>query len=288
MTARLSFWLGLVGTPPTGDPSLLLCADAEGLAMARKRVTPRWHSAPFLGMAACVALFGAAPAAQAQWRTAPALDPVGPGIIAHVRTQSPVVALTFDLCQTHKPAGYDAKIVQILKETRTPATFFAGGRWMDAHRDVTQGLAGWPDFEIGNHSYLHPHLIKLGDDAVRDELRRTQDIAYSLTGKTPRLFRCPFGEYNAALLYVAATMGLTVIQWDVETGDPDPNTSAAEIIREVKARTHPGSIIIMHANGRGWHSAEALPDVIRWIRAQGWWCVKVSDLLKYGKPLPPR
>ena len=255
--------------------------------MARTRTFPLRSNAFVIVITSLVTVLTGIPAAQAQWQTAPALDPVGPGIIAHIRTQSPVVALTFDLCQTAKPAGYDAKIVQILKETRTPATFFACGRWMDAHRDVTQGLAGWPDFELGNHSYIHPHLVKLGESDIRDELQRPQDIAYSLTGKTPRLFRCPFGEYNAALLHVAATMGLTVIQWDVETGDPDPHTSAAEIIREVKTRTHPGSIIIMHANGRGWHSAEALPDVIRWIRAKGWWCVKVSDLLKYGKPLPP-
>ena len=255
--------------------------------MARYRIIPHQCNALSRAMMALLVLFGAVLAAQAQWQTAPALDPVGPGIIAHIRTQSPVVAVTFDLCQTQKPAGYDAKIVQILKETRTAATFFACGRWMDAHRDVTQGLGGWPDFEIGNHSYIHPHLTKLGEDAIRDELQRTRDIACSLTGKTPRLFRCPFGEYNAALLHIATTTGLTVIQWDVETGDPDPKTSAAEILRLVKARTHPGSIIIMHANGRGWHSAEALPDVIRWIRAQGWWCVKVSDLLKYGKPLPP-
>ena len=255
--------------------------------MAQTRTIPHWYKGLPPALMALVALLGALPAAHAQWQSAPALGPVGPGIIAHIRTQSPVVALTFDCCQTAKPAGYDAKIVQILKDTRTPATFFPCGRWMDTHRDVTQGLAGWPDFEIGNHSYLHPHLINLGEDDIRDQLQRTQDIAYSLTGKTPRVFRCPYGEYNAAVLHVAATMGLTVIQWDVETGDPDPHTSAAEIIREVKTRTHPGSIIIMHANGRGWHSAEALPDVIRWIRAKGWWCVKVSDLLKYGKPLPP-
>jgi peptidoglycan/xylan/chitin deacetylase (PgdA/CDA1 family) len=255
------------------------------LCNLRLRFTPQARHARWL--AVCCLLAVCATAAHAQWRVAPALDPIGPGIIAHIRTQSPVVALTFDLCQTQKPAGYDAKIVKILKDTHTPATFFPCGRWLETHRDVAQGLASWPGFEVGNHSYIHPHLPRLDQDAIREQLQRTQDIAYSLTNKPPRVFRCPYGEYNADVLHVAATMGLHVIQWDVETGDPDPHTSADEILRLVKQRTHPGSIIIMHANGRGWHSAEALPSVLEWIASKGWWCVTVSDLLKYGKPLPP-
>ena len=39
------------------------------------------------------------------------------------------------------------------------------------------------------------------------------------------------------------------VQWSVVTGDPDPNVSAADILREVKAKTSGGAIIIMHGNG---------------------------------------
>ena len=40
-----------------------------------------------------------------------------------------------------------------------------------------------------------------------------------------------------------------------------------------------GSIIIMHVNGRGWHTSEALPTIIDTLREQGYIFVTVSELL---------
>jgi peptidoglycan/xylan/chitin deacetylase (PgdA/CDA1 family) len=47
----------------------------------------------------------------------------------------------------------------------------------------------------------------------------------------------------------------------------------------VTRRCRPGSIIIMHVNGRGWHTAEALPEILRRLRAKGYRFVTVSQLL---------
>jgi peptidoglycan/xylan/chitin deacetylase (PgdA/CDA1 family) len=35
----------------------------------------------------------------------------------------------------------------------------------------------------------------------------------------------------------------------------------------------------MHVNGRGWHTAEALPEIIQSLRRKGFVFIKVSDLL---------
>ena len=43
--------------------------------------------------------------------------------------------------------------------------------------------------------------------------------------------------------------------------------------------------IIMHANGRGWHTAEALPEMIQYLREQGYTLVTVSQLLGL-EPIP--
>jgi peptidoglycan/xylan/chitin deacetylase (PgdA/CDA1 family) len=47
----------------------------------------------------------------------------------------------------------------------------------------------------------------------------------------------------------------------------------------VVKQVQPGSIIIMHANGRGWHTAEALPAIIASLREQGYELVTISALL---------
>src|SRR5215813_4773096 len=55
-----------------------------------------------------------------QWRGAIRRVDLPPGVMK--------VALTFDLCeQPHEIAGYEGPIVDFLRETKTKATFFAGG-----------------------------------------------------------------------------------------------------------------------------------------------------------------
>src|SRR5512140_988049 len=90
----------------------------------------------------------------------------GQAVVAALPTQTPIptarplitngsrivreVALTFDAC----PAiGFDTGIVHVLTETRTPATIFLSGRWMQSHISATQLLASIPYFELGDHSW---------------------------------------------------------------------------------------------------------------------------------------
>jgi hypothetical protein len=82
-----------------------------------------------------------------------------------------------------------------------------------------------------------------------------------------------------------AQAGLLPIQWDVSTGDPSPTQSAQAIAREMINHTRPGSIIIAHANGRGYHTAAALPIAIPALRAKGYQFVTVSELLAAGQPV---
>ena len=209
---------------------------------------------------------------------APPLPPVAPLVITHGNRAMKVVALTFDACQTRKPSGYDAKIIGILRATHTPATLVLGGRWMETHPAATRSLAADSLFELGNHSYLHPHMTKITPAQMHQELQETQDVMYRLTGKQGLLFRPPYGEYNPILVREAARMGLKTLTWEVVTGDPDKNIKAPDIVRTVLTRARPGSVVIMHMNGRGWHTAEALPAVIKGLRKRGYRLVTVSQL----------
>ena len=51
------------------------------------------------------------------------------------------------------------------------------------------------------------------------------------------------------------------------------------------SNTRPGSIIIAHANGRGVHTAAALPLAIPALKAKGYQFVTVSELLAAGRPV---
>ena len=136
-------------------------------------------------------LSGFGPAVAAPATHAPKLRSVSAHLVIHGARSRKQVALTFDACQTRRPAGYDARLIHILRVTHTPATLMLGGRWMETHPAVTRSLAADPLFELGNHSYLHPHMTRLTPAGMRAELQKTQDVMYRLTGKQGVLFRPP-------------------------------------------------------------------------------------------------
>jgi peptidoglycan/xylan/chitin deacetylase (PgdA/CDA1 family) len=219
-------------------------------------------------------------------RTIPAWSPLSPisddrgGLITNGDRSIYKVALTFDVCQSEGDlAGYDAEIVRVLNETSTPATFFLGGEWMRDHPAETLELANNPLFAIGNHSWSHRDLSAITPEEIQQEILLTQEYMFNALGYQTNLFRLPFGTYSDTALLLLGGDGLYVIQWDVVSGDPDPNIDAPSMIDWVLQQVQPGSIIIMHANGRGWHTAEALPTIIQSIREQGYTLVTIPDLL---------
>jgi peptidoglycan/xylan/chitin deacetylase (PgdA/CDA1 family) len=202
------------------------------------------------------------------------------GLITHGPRDSRMVALTFDVCQKpDKPAGFDRQLVEILRRERVPATFFLGGDWVRTHPQETRELAAEPLFELANHSFSHPDLRTLDATVIAAEVRRTDELLFELAGRRSRLFRLPYGWYDERVLAELDRLGVAVIQWDVVTGDPDPRADAAAILRQVEEQARGGSIVILHANGRGRHSAEALPLILAWLRRQGLTPVTVSELL---------
>ncbi len=207
--------------------------------------------------------------------------------IAHGDSAKPLIALTFDACQTaYQKAGFDAAIVDELIRTQTPATFFLGGLWMQSHPTATVMLANNALFELGNHSWSHPDFNKITVAKMQSEIEKTQAKMQTLTGHQTTLFRFPYGRFNPTALQALTRLGLTAIQWSVVSGDPGRSDTATRMDRIVTKRVRNGSIIIMHVNGRGWHTAEALPKIIADLKAMGYTFVTVSELLKQQTPVP--
>jgi peptidoglycan/xylan/chitin deacetylase (PgdA/CDA1 family) len=215
-----------------------------------------------------------------------------------------LIALTFDLCETDADvAGYDGRIVDLLRAQGVKATFFTGGKWMETHKERAEQLIADPNFEVGSHGLRHLDLAHVNDQSLADEILLTEaayagmrknllakQCAAAVLPASPipermSLMRFPYGRCNAKSLAAVADAGLLAIQWDLITGDPDPHRSARAIADTILAKVHPGAIIVAHANGRGWHTAEALALAIPKLREEGYSFVTVSELLKAGKPV---
>jgi peptidoglycan/xylan/chitin deacetylase (PgdA/CDA1 family) len=129
-------------------------------------------------------------------------------------------------------------------------------------------------------------MTRLPSERVHQELRWTQDTMYSLIGRQPTLFRAPYGEVNDRLAGIVAEHGLRTVQFDLPAGDSDKKASKKKLVEYITSVAKPGSIVVMHINRRGWHTAEALPEIIAKLRKRGFEFVTVSELLGITPPKP--
>ncbi len=218
-------------------------------------------------------------AAPAAGRAATRFAPVVPAAFEHGSREQKKIALTFDACTTRAPNPYDPRITAVLEAMHVPATIFVGGGWAQEEAPALAALARNPLFEIGNHTFTHPHLIRLSEAQIRGELLSTQTEIAALTGRVPTLFRPPYGEYDAHVLHAASEVGLTTVEYDLPSGDPGPHVSTEALVSWVLREARPGSIVVMHINHRRFHTAEALPAIVDGLRARGFELVTVSELL---------
>jgi len=159
---------------------------------------------------------------------------------------------------------------------------------MEQHPDETMELGQYPQFELANHTDLHPHLTRTNNERIGEEIVRTQDILYTLTGQTARLFRAPYGELDERVARVVSEHGLISVQYDLASGDPDPRISTKRLAEYVSDQARNGSIVVLHMNGRGWKTAEALPRIIIRLKKRGFKFMTVSELLALPRdPLAP-
>lgn len=163
----------------------------------------------------------------------------------------PGIALTFDLCPVKKSPGYDQALVDYLIQHQIPATFFMSGKWIAKHDAEVERLLGIEFFEIGTHGEVHAHLPMHNAEEQQKEIHAPVRLLSEHYAHKATLFRPPYGEYNDTTIDVVKLLGLRFIQWSIESGDPDPTLTADQILARIEKRAKPGSIVVLHANGKG-------------------------------------
>jgi peptidoglycan/xylan/chitin deacetylase (PgdA/CDA1 family) len=207
-------------------------------------------------------------------------DSIAPRVFSNGSRSKKQIALTFDACANTYKSRYDSAVIGVLIRTHTPATLFISGKWAMEHIIETKFLGQQLFFEIGNHSFIHPHFPQISSKRLKEELQLTQDVLFTITGKLPKLFRSPYGEINDSIVRCAASFGLTTIEYDLPSGDPDTLATTQRLIDYVSTKAKNGSVVVMHMNKRGWHTAEALPEIIERLRKRGFVFVTISELMQ--------
>ncbi|MCE3223143.1 MAG: putative Polysaccharide deacetylase [Nitrospira sp.] len=193
----------------------------------------------------------------------------------------PAVALTYDLCPVRTASGFDRELIEFLIANHIPATFFMSGRWMARHDAEVKELLAVPFFEVGTHGEVHAHLPMLEIEEQQREILGPVRVLKTKYGRAATLFRPPYGEYNDHTVEAVKDQGLQFILWNIESGDPDPTLSPEAIVTRLQKRMKPGSVIVLHANGKGKHTREVTESLAATLLpAKGLIPMTVSDLLR--------
>lgn len=189
-----------------------------------------------------------------------------------VDTQEKKVAISFDAAWG---AEKTEKIMEIVKDFNSNATFFLVGFWVDKYGDLVKKLDE-NGFEIGTHSMTHPDMTKLDKESAKKELVDSIALIENITKKKVELFRPPYGAYNNTLIELSEQAGVIPIQWDVDSLDWK-GLSADNITTRIMNKVKNGSIILCHNDSE--HIVEALPLVLDRLQKMGYQITTVGNVI---------
>jgi peptidoglycan-N-acetylglucosamine deacetylase len=201
-------------------------------------------------------------------------------------TKGNEVALTFD----DGPGPYTQQLVAELNRLHVHATFFAIGNQEQYFSAGTVAEVDSGDV-VGDHTETHPMMASLSAHEQYEELFEQMVHVEVLGAKRPRLFRPPYGSFNATTFKELHHLHLLMILWTVDTADYTlPGTKA--IVERALAGAKPGAIILMHdGGGDRSETIAALPAIVKGLRKRGLRAVTIPQLLEddpppHGLPIP--
>jgi peptidoglycan-N-acetylglucosamine deacetylase len=216
--------------------------------------------------------------------------------IDHVLSYTPAItaggvsgkelALTFD----DGPGPYTEQLVSELNKLHVHATFFAIGEEEQYFSAGTQLELRSGDV-VGNHTETHPMMASLSAHDQYEELFEQIARIELLGGPRPRLFRPPYGSFDATTFKLLRKLHLLMVLWSTDTDDYKlPGVPA--IVQSALEGAKPGAIILMHdAGGDRSETVAALPAIVAGIRRKGLEPVTIPRLMlddppPRGQPLP--
>ncbi|RAP76213.1 polysaccharide deacetylase family protein [Paenibacillus montanisoli] len=165
-------------------------------------------------------------------------------------------------------------MLSTLRKENVKATFFFDGSWLKKNTDVAKQIQA-EGHEISNHAYTHPNMSQLDRRSAYNQIAKTEALLQATLKVKNHWFAPPSGDFNQMTVDVAAEQGLKTVLWTLDTVDW-MHPPASSIIRKVRTRVEPGSLILMHPTDS---SSAALAGIISAIKQKGLMLGTVSETL---------
>jgi chitin deacetylase len=186
-----------------------------------------------------------------------------------------LIALTFD---DGPRKGSTEKILDILKQNNIEGTFFIVGQMLQEYPDLGKRIVA-EGHVIANHTWHHWYH-HMSPQIAGNEIERTTDLIYKVTGVKTTMFRPPGGIMHNGVVDYARNRKYGIILWSSDSNDYS-RPGVPRLISNVMREARPGGIVLMHdGGGDRSHTVAALPQIIDNFRKQGYKFVTVPELLE--------
>lgn len=198
-------------------------------------------------------------------------------VISSVTSDDKSIALTFD----DGPDESTERLLDVLLEYRVRATFFVVGENCQQRPNTVKRMFQ-EGHEIGNHTYTHLKFRGKTEERIVEEIAKTNQTVFELTGEIPRFFRPPGGTLSGLIKAAAKRENLRIVLWTPEEDSKDwRNPGVAWIVKTVTEHARKGAIVLMHdGGGPRPQTLKSLPAIIRILQADGYHFVTISELLQ--------
>jgi peptidoglycan/xylan/chitin deacetylase (PgdA/CDA1 family) len=149
------------------------------------------------------------------------------------------IALTFD----DGPSESTLRVLDLLDCFAIQATFFQCGANVRRLPRVCRQVAE-EGHEIGNHTDTHPFLHLRSAAFIRGQIESAQKSIEGASGRTPVLFRAPYGVRWFGLGQAQREFGLTGVTWSAIA--TDWKRRPANVARRILEAASPGAILCLH------------------------------------------
>lgn len=200
--------------------------------------------------------------------------------IYYVKPRERAVAITFDISWGVETPP---RVLKALRDHGVKATFFLSGPWSERYPQVVKSIAA-SGHEIASHGQDHDNLSQFDKAYVAKNIADADMILREISGKEPRFFRPPNGDYDDLVVQTARELGYETIIWSVDSLDWK-KPGSGYIISRVLDLAFPGAILLFHASDSANQTPDALPAVIAGLRAQGYRILTLGELHDAGTPV---
>jgi peptidoglycan/xylan/chitin deacetylase (PgdA/CDA1 family) len=185
------------------------------------------------------------------------------------------VVLTFD---DGPWPGNTPAVLKALDDECTKALFFAIGKHATYHPQILRMVLA-AGHTVGTHTWSHANLNskKMTEAQAKDEVEKGLSAVKLALGTSPApFFRFPELQHNPATMAYLGTRNIAIFSCDLDSFDYRKNSNPDKIVQTVMEKLDKlgKGIILMHDFQK--HTAEALPTLLRRLKAGGYKVVQIK------------